>query len=348
MNDKKKAHELDIVELTEDIPEFEVYRGQRGTVVEAFDKPKEGYVLEFVDTPSNTSKLAYGVRPDQIQNIEAVAKEYYRKGMTALNDARFSEALRNLRKAIDIIPAYIRAVHNSLSQSIGPREDWQRFIFAMHLLRLVDPNYDMARDNLAIAYLNWGVQEAKKENYEQSLTIFQVALTVRAPNDVQQLIKDNIAASYTALATRAFQNMELEKALSLFGTAHFIASTEATRSNLAKAYFHHANSSVDHGNLDDAINSYERAEDAGLVLPEVLNNHARTLVMSGRVEDAIMLFEAAQSLAPDDELIRSNLATIRTFTAAAHGRQRNLMAHSMAADFYLPPIATRALNVAAA
>src|SRR5947209_9919973 len=65
----QKAHELDIVELTEDLPEFGLRRGERGTVVEAFDYPEEAYVLEFVGESDASSKLAYGVRPDQIINV---------------------------------------------------------------------------------------------------------------------------------------------------------------------------------------------------------------------------------------------------------------------------------------
>ena len=65
----QKAHELDIVELTEDLPEFGLRRGERGTVVEVFDNPEEAYVLEFVDESDASSKLAYGIRPDQIINV---------------------------------------------------------------------------------------------------------------------------------------------------------------------------------------------------------------------------------------------------------------------------------------
>ena len=74
MIETKKAHELDIVELTEDLPEFGLRRGERGTVVEVFDDPEEAYMLEFVDESGASSRLAYGVRPDQIKNVSAVAK----------------------------------------------------------------------------------------------------------------------------------------------------------------------------------------------------------------------------------------------------------------------------------
>lgn len=69
MIETKKAHELDVVELTVDLQEFGLRRGERGTVVEAFDDPEEAYMLEFVDESGATSRLAYGVKPDQIKNI---------------------------------------------------------------------------------------------------------------------------------------------------------------------------------------------------------------------------------------------------------------------------------------
>ena len=65
----KKAHELEIVELTEDLPEYGLCRGARGTVVEVFEKPEEGYMIEFLTDSGATSKIADWVKPDQIKNI---------------------------------------------------------------------------------------------------------------------------------------------------------------------------------------------------------------------------------------------------------------------------------------
>lgn len=74
MIETKKAHELDIVELTEDLPEFDLRRGERGTVLEVFDKPEEAYIIEFIYDSGAESKLAYGVRPNQINNVEPYLK----------------------------------------------------------------------------------------------------------------------------------------------------------------------------------------------------------------------------------------------------------------------------------
>ena len=68
----KKAHELDIIELTEDLPEFGLKRGARGTVIEVFDAPEEAYLLEFITDAGASSTLAYGVKQEQISNLSAI------------------------------------------------------------------------------------------------------------------------------------------------------------------------------------------------------------------------------------------------------------------------------------
>ncbi|MGA9996836.1 MAG: DUF4926 domain-containing protein [Pyrinomonadaceae bacterium] len=75
MIEVKKAHELDIVELTEDLPEYGLCRGAQGTVVEVFDKPEEAYMIEFLENEGAISKIADWVKPDQIKNISVTLRE---------------------------------------------------------------------------------------------------------------------------------------------------------------------------------------------------------------------------------------------------------------------------------
>jgi len=344
MIELRKAHELDVVELTEDLPEYGVRQGARGTVVEVFEKPEEAYMIEFLENEGEISKIADWVKPGQIKNIDLIAKEYYRTGLAALKTGNLVESLRHLRKAIELIPSYIRSLHNSLAQSIGPHEDWPKFIFAMRLIWLLDPDYEMGRENLAIAYLNLGVQEAKGGEFDQSLITFHAALAVKASQEVVDLIKNNIASSYTALGTRAFSNSEMEQALWHFGNAHFMAVNEMTRSNLGKACFHYANFCWDAGDVDKAIDSYQRAEDAGLKWPEVLNNHACALGTRGEIQGAILMLEAAASLAPQDKIISSNLSKLLTLSTV---ETKDLVTQNIPVNFLTPPLKSVALHVAA-
>ena len=71
MPETRKVHLLDTVELTEDLPEFGVKRGERGAVVEVLDESEEVYILEFVDKSGTSSRLAYWVKPHQIIRVKA-------------------------------------------------------------------------------------------------------------------------------------------------------------------------------------------------------------------------------------------------------------------------------------
>jgi Domain of unknown function (DUF4926) len=75
MIELKKAHELDVVELTEDLPEYGLYQGAQGTVVEVFEKPEEAYMVEFLEDEGASSTIADWVRPNQIKTICTFTKE---------------------------------------------------------------------------------------------------------------------------------------------------------------------------------------------------------------------------------------------------------------------------------
>ena len=66
-----KAKELEIIELTADLPEYSLARGARGTVVEVFKTPEEAYMVEFVDASGQSSIIADWVTAKQIRNISA-------------------------------------------------------------------------------------------------------------------------------------------------------------------------------------------------------------------------------------------------------------------------------------
>lgn len=348
MIELRKAHELEVVELTEDLPEYGVRRGARGTVVEVFDNPEEAYMIEFLENAGEISKIADWVKPGQIKNIDLIAKEFYRKGMEALNEGKFVESLNSMRKAVNLIPSYLGGMHNSLAQSIGPNEDWMNFILGMQLVRLIDSDYEMARENLAIGYLNLGVQEAMNGKYDDSIVSFQAALAVEAESEIVALIKDNLAASYTALGKQAFCDNDMEKALGFFRSAHFIATNGMTRLNLGKAHFRFANYCSDTGKLEMAIDSYCRAEDAGLMWPEVLNNHACALAGNGQFEQATMIFEAARALTPGDETIQSNLSKLLALKQLATVEiPQDLVTEAIEIDFLIPPMNTVPLHMGA-
>src|SRR5205807_5096753 len=106
----------------------------------------------------------------------------------------------------------------------------------MRLLRLIDPSYEIARHNLAIAYLNYGVQEANKSNYEMALQLFQYALRIETTPHITNLIKENIAASHTALGMQAHERSDFELSKQHFEAAYTFFTSDRTRRNLGISY----------------------------------------------------------------------------------------------------------------
>jgi tetratricopeptide (TPR) repeat protein len=310
MIETKKAHELDIVELTEDLLEFGLRRGMRGTVVEVLDNPEEAYLLEFSDESGVTSKLAYGVKPEQIQNIDLIAKEFYVEGMALLQEGNHIEAARKFRQAVNLIPSYIKGLHESFRQSLVPHEDWSRMIVAMQFVSRIDPNYEFAKNNLAIAFLNYGVQKANNGNYEVALSLFECALRVESSSDIMQLVRENISTSHTVLGTQAYENFDFPLAMKHLETAYTFNSNERTRHDIGVIYFRVADFYVKKGDFAKAKTFYQWALDTGLMLAEVLNNYGCALAESGNTDEAVIVLESAQALSPDDEVINFNLSKL--------------------------------------
>lgn len=307
MVETKKAHELEIVEVIEDLEQFGVSRGERGTVVEAFDYPEEAYVIEFTNESGSDSRLAFGIKPDKIINIDAIAKEHYLKGMSALERGDYVCATRELKTAIELIPSYIRGLHESLRQTFADREDWASLIGALQFVIALNPQYLIAKHNLAIAFLNYGVQLANKERYREALQLFQSALRVEAQDEVVALTTENISTTHRALATKAYKANDVLLACQHFESAYIFKGDLRTRQDLALIYFYVGDYYLNQDDANSAANYYQWAQDTGLITSEVLNNHGVALATKGDLDGAIVLFEQALGLTPDDETLIANL-----------------------------------------
>ena len=67
MQNTTKFRDHDLVELLEDLPEYQVRRGEVGVVVEVFDSPNEAFDVEFVDDSGRSSRFAYALKSAQIR-----------------------------------------------------------------------------------------------------------------------------------------------------------------------------------------------------------------------------------------------------------------------------------------
>lgn len=314
----QKAHELDVVELTEDLPQYGLSKGTQGTVLEVFDQPEEAYMIEFVGHGSKNPQIADWVLPTQIENLDQKAELLFKRGIELLNEGKSLEASEQLRQAIHLKPSLIRILHNYVSE-LAKNKDWKTLMESMRFIIDINPDYELAWGNLAVASLNYGVQKARENDLSAALDFFHRAFRIETLTRITDLARENIAAAHVGLGIRAHQKAQLETALKHMESAYTFMSNSQTRRNLGLAYSILAEKLLREQNFEAAIVNYLAAEESGMLTSEGLNNRAVAHVNRMQIDEAIEALEVALTIDPDNEvaianlsLLKRNLPTIRS------------------------------------
>jgi tetratricopeptide (TPR) repeat protein len=231
---------------------------------------------------------------------DPIAKEAFERGIEFFNDGDRAAAEGEFRRAVALEPSYMGVLNNSVIQSFGDEGDWQRSITVLRFVLSIDPSYAPARENLAIALLNYGYDEAKSGNFPLATDIYTAAAAVESSPETALQIKINMASAFTALGERAGADGQTEAAWQCMLRACSFYPSATTRHNLGLAYTYHAFSSWNAGDFNSAIEFFLRAQDVGFVNGEVLKGYAGALASAGRVAEAEKAYERALVLAPED------------------------------------------------
>ena len=202
------------------------------------------------------------------------------------------------------------AILNSILRSFDTIHDWGARIHALRVLYHLDPEYTYGRNNLAITYLNYGVEKAKEGDTEQAMTLFSYAITLDVTADVASKVRENYAGVLTTLGIEAHKKNDYESAVAAMRLARMVFPAEETRHNLGLGYAYLALSYMDRGQYEAAIPVFEEAEETGLNLPELLNDYALALVFENREGEAKLALRRALDLSPDNYVIKENIARL--------------------------------------
>lgn len=306
---KKKASEGDIVALLESLPNATFVKGQRGTVVNAFLEPREAYDLEMVDETGNILGFAYSVKPEQFTNLSLDA---FLRAMESAERGNFVTAEKDLKLAVDLRPASIGFFVNSIIASLGAENftSPNGFSLMIPLLRLalrVRPDYEIARTNLAIAFLKFGVYKANKGDLGDAFELFLSALAIRTDEGTETIIKNNLSLVLTSFGEELFKKGKFDEGLNSFRSAVLVVQNKTTRRNLGLAYGIHATSLTESRDFDLAIQQFERAEDIGVVISDFVTCYGVCLAMKGQLHAAKQSFERALEIEPSNHEARHNL-----------------------------------------
>jgi tetratricopeptide (TPR) repeat protein len=312
----RKAHELDVVELSEDLPEYGLKRGERGTVVVAFHEPDEAYDLEFVDE-TGASRFAYSVKPQQLRSTEELLKQAYEQGMQLLNEGKSQDAEEAFKRAVELRPESIGNLHNSIlefhetaTKGLGSLAELNSLVAGLRFVLRVKPDFQMARHNIAVVYLNYGFQRAIEGDIETAVYFYDLSMSIDSPAEVVACARNNLASAYTVLSVRSQQKGDLESALQYSVKACEVDPNTVTRHNLGAGFANLGWVFLNKRDFRTAIELFEKSLDTGLMAPELLNNYGVALSAIGLVDQAIVSFRRALDLSPDNQGTINNLRAL--------------------------------------
>lgn len=233
-------------------------------------------------------------------------------GVEFLNLGNYVDAEREFRKAFSLNESSKHILLNSVLHN--NEDDWVRAVPLLRMLLRIDPGFELASTNLAIAYLNLGVERITihnltEESRGEALELFYLALGAASETDVVDQIRENLAAFQTNLGIKCHDEGDPGGCVRRMRRACEILPSDQARRNLGAAYAHLALLFMANQNYQQAIISFEASEDAGLIQPELINDYGIALAKVGRTAEAMLAFERALQLV-DSLSVRANLTLL--------------------------------------
>ncbi len=249
------------------------------------------------------------------------AKLLFDKGFELHHQDKTGEAKKYFKQAIDLDPQVLGILNNRLMESLATIGEWERVITAMRFILEIKPDYEIARTNLAIAYMKAGDVKVEESNIEHGVEYYIAALSIKPPQDIEIMCKNNLAHAYTKIGIKEFQlsnntndfkqiEQHLKDSLRYMFRACGWKSDQITRRNLGLAHACLAELYFPR-NPEDVIYHLKQAEDVGLIDPELINDYGLALALTNNLDEAIWTFERALRLSPNDEAIKFNLKIVK-------------------------------------
>ncbi len=310
---------LDVVEFEDSSLNTTVKR--TGTIVEAFGDPPNAVLIETTDSqgvPESfvTKKIediqkVWEARPTAEQAETKEAHQYFENGFLYLQNGLIGRAKEQFAKAFSL-DLNLRASLLESTNALARKGKLDAAIRVYSLLLELQPSYELARENLAAAYVQRGVKRGRAGLLDQAIEDFKTALMVRPGRpESLELIRRNLVAAYTHLGVQ-HSNMKLySEAVAYFVFAFELEPSDLTQQNLAIGLIASSVPNAESGSLVPGEDFFRQAIQMGLTLSRCLNAYGATLAHHGRISEAVRALERAVQVDPKNEMAMKSLETLR-------------------------------------
>lgn len=307
-----------------DVVEFEVSSlgttvKRRGTIVETFGEPPGAVFIEMTD--SQGLPLSYVTQ--KIEDIKRVwaaqapareprlteAEQYFEKGILFLQNGLIARGKEHFARAFSL-DANLRASLLNATNALAQKGKLDAAIRVYGLILELQPQYQLARENLSAAHVQRGIRLGRAGLLNQGIEDFNLALMLRPRQESVELIRKNLVAAYTRLGIQHSDIKQYQEAVSYFIVAFELDLSDTTQRNLALALVASSAAKTESASPVPDVEFFRQAIQMGLTFSECLNAYGATLARHGRVSEARRALEAAVEADPKNELAKKNLETM--------------------------------------
>jgi tetratricopeptide (TPR) repeat protein len=251
--------------------------------------------------------------------------EVFEKGLALLiNNGDLLQAKEHILTAIGSMPSYLGVLNNVLLQRYKVTKDWEEAIRTFEFILDIKPDYEVARNNLAMLFVNYGVWLWEKtpvpmksanlgsfdmaaiQPHMMALSYLRNALSISTDEEVLKYAKQNLAAAHIQLAKWSYDKDDMQKALMFIETSLSYKTSDQIRRFIGELYAEQASKSLEKGYYEQASLHFQMAENSGFIVAEVYNDHGVALAKASQFEEAIFKLARATELDPENITIRSN------------------------------------------
>lgn len=315
---KHNARLLDAIKLPSSLGSSPFHMG---VIVEMLTKPhksalieisnEEGVPVDFIITEIEKVVADWEAPQSEGRPADKSGIEQFELGLLFLQNGLVSKAKAAFAEAFRMDPRLAGTLMNLANESAG-RSAFEVAIFLYWMILELQPNYQLARENLAITHINQGVAFARHGAIIKAVEEFSAALLLKPTQSTLELGQNNLVAAYTSLGMQFASMKRYQEGMQFFYMAlQLNPREEVVRRNLALALTALAASTYESGGLP-SDEEFNRFIDMGLSLSEALNAFGATLAGLGRMVEAQDALRKALEVDPRNELARNNLEVLES------------------------------------
>ncbi len=288
-----------------------------GTAVEWLGGPSEAVLIEVSNNEGiptafklrpagELTKIWEFTEPAVTGPTVSEAQQYFENGVLFLQNGLVARAKEQLAKSFSIDPT-LRGTVLQMANLLGAKGAFDTALFVYNLLLELSPEYSLARENMAVTFLNRGVVHAQNGLIPQAIEEFNQALMLNPSARSVETIRKNIVAAYTQLGIFYSNVKQYQLAFQWFQLALELDPSDISRQNLAVAMIAISTVRIENRTRQSTEAIFRQPLRMGLALAQCLTAYGATVASLGDLVEARWAFQAALHEDPSNAAAKHNL-----------------------------------------